>query len=824
MSQKLQFIEKASARGANVSALCREFGISRQTGHKWIRRYREQGYVGAEGLVPLHPLESPRRSAPQALPPVFWGRPPVASFDDEWEAGMRMRVAEFFVRSPSMRAYQAVNRAVDRAQVTAEQVFAGFRSAPERAASRERFQIFDLLGAKRRQILESWLESQFDPECLRRFGIPARELPPRPALMRTFVGPLFELLRAWLRTREERYADVYLDERLRYAPHLASAEVRQEFFDEVLRRDEAAILTALPASARRSVEELVHALHAPLRAPAPDHPVRVLALGDCLMHEVRVALSSRSRAENIPLDFRGLYFSALYGRGLSADAPLALLREFNADLVALSFLSYKGVAPYHALMAEAGRLRASQIDTRVDAILRIMRDFLGLLREHTDAPFIVHNASGLPLTDVRRFSPVMPPLSPAHQRMLEILNGAVAELVANTPKTMLLDEAAAAQARGLRACSERVVPRFLAPEADFHTSRFGEYLSPSYLDVLRSYRELSKCKVLALDFDNTLWTGVMADGPVAHRFSLQRLLRRLREAGILLVALSKNDPKNIRWGEMALEPGDFVLQKVSWNLKAASLKQAAEQLDLGLDTFVLLDDNPVERELVQAQYPEVHGLDPNAPHAEAWLERVLSFPNTRETEEARQRTELYRQQVARKDAVRPELDYPAMMASLDLTVRFGPAQVRDLERIAELVQRTNQFNTTTIRYSRQQLAEFLRDGAQGVYAATLADKFGSVGLVAVVIVRRDGVDRVFDSFIMSCRAMGFALERLVLRRVLDAEGGPEVRFRGRYVPTERNSPCCQLYAEAGFAPASDGEWILAPEAARPDEPAWFRLV
>jgi predicted enzyme involved in methoxymalonyl-ACP biosynthesis len=202
----------------------------------------------------------------------------------------------------------------------------------------------------------------------------------------------------------------------------------------------------------------------------------------------------------------------------------------------------------------------------------------------------------------------------------------------------------------------------------------------------------------------------------------------------------------------------------------------------------------------------------------AWLERMLSFPNTRGTEEARRRTELYRQRVARKDALRPALDYPTMMASLELAARFGPARGKDLERIAELVQRTNQFNTTTVRYSREQLQHLLRDPARAVYTASLADKFGSAGLVSVVVVRREGADRVLDAFVMSCRAMGFGLERLVLRRVLDAEAGPGVRFVGRYVPTERNGPCSALYTEAGFTRESDTEWVLAPGTELPDVP------
>jgi FkbH-like protein len=711
-------------------------------------------------------------------------------------------------------------RAYNRVQNTVGQLvpltFAGGDGASRRR------QLAELLVRHREEVTGSWWTSQFDAGRLRRYGIPVEELQPRPALLQGFLGPLFELLLAWLRTGEARFADVYLDERLRYAPHQASWALRTQFFDEVLPSDERALLGLVRDAALRStLSSLLETLHAPLRAPAPERPLRVLAMGDCLMNEVRVSLFSRCRAEGLSLDFRGLYFSALYGSGLSADQAQKLLREFPADVIALTFLSYKGIAPFAALMAEADRLSRAEVQPRVDAILAMMRDFLALLRARTDAPFLVHNASGLPLSRARRFMTMLPPLSEAHVAVLEVLNAGVADLVAHTPNAILLDEASIAARHGLRSCSEHLIPLSVSAGAEFHTARFGEYLAPAYADVLKSYRELSRCKVLAVDFDNTLWDGVMADGAVAQRHDLQRLLRRLKDAGILLVAVSKNDPKNIRWNELTLEPGDFVLQKVSWDLKAASLRQAAHELDLGIDSFVLLDDNPAERELVRSQLPEVRALDPNAPYAMAWLERMLSFPNTRETDEARRRTELYREGLARKAALAPQLDYPTMMKGLELRARVGPARKDELDRIAELVQRTNQFNTTTIRYTKQQLLELSRSPAHRIYSAALSDRFGDVGLVAVAIVRREAGRRVIESFVMSCRAMGFGLEQLVLRRVLDAEGRPGTAFVGRYVATDRNTPCSGLYEAGGFGRSGETDWILPPDAPRPDAPGWF---
>ncbi len=138
----------------------------------------------------------------------------------------------------------------------------------------------------------------------------------------------------------------------------------------------------------------------------------------------------------------------------------------------------------------------------------------------------------------------------------------------------------------------------------------------------------------------------MAEGEVKHNFYAQALLKKLKEAGILLVALSRNTPESVRWPEMRLNRDDFVLEKISWRPKADGAAEAIAELDLAANAFVLLDDNPVERALVTEQIPGVRALDPALPETWRALERWLDFPSTKFTEEARRRTELYREAAA----------------------------------------------------------------------------------------------------------------------------------------------------------------------------------
>jgi FkbH-like protein len=671
-------------------------------------------------------------------------------------------------------------------------------------------------------IVDGWLTNQFDTALLQRFGVPAVRANAE-ALRRSFLTPLLELFLAFLRTGEHRFRAVYLDERLRYAPHQADPGERAAFFRELLDRDRITLEERLPVDLRRTLEEIWTGLHASLTTEPDGAPTRLLAVGDCLLNEVRVFLPDRCSVLGIGLDMRCQYFSAAMGRDLASDDLLRTIRRMQPHLIAFSFLTYEGIPPYAMLLREADRLPARDEAARVDSVIGLIRRLLSAVRTETDATFLIHNACGLPLTRWRRRVPALPALSRGRRRVIARLNAELGELVANTTNAVMVDESAIVKAHGHRACGIEVIPRAIGEAANFHHARFGALLADQYAPIVRAYHDLHRTKVLCVDFDNTLWDGVMADGPVHQHLGRQRLVRELKNAGILLVSLSKNDPANVRWDEMTLTPDDFVLHKIGWQPKALSIQEAAQELDLGVDAFLVLDDSPAERALIAEALPMVRVLDSTSMDAWIALQLMQAFPNTRATAEARQRSELYRAHARRKETQGQALDYPAMLATLGLRAAFGPARRADLDRLTELVQRTNQFNTTTIRYSRSELESMLESPSHGVYVAELKDRFGALGLVAVAIVeRRSDNTVVFDSFIMSCRAMGFGLEDAVLGLALQREGVERAAV-GRFVPTARNSPAANLYERHGFFRADDGEWRLAADAARPTVPHWMAV-
>jgi FkbH-like protein len=162
-----------------------------------------------------------------------------------------------------------------------------------------------------------------------------------------------------------------------------------------------------------------------------------------------------------------------------------------------------------------------------------------------------------------------------------------------------------------------------------------------------------------------------------------------------------------------------------------------------------------------------------------------------------------------------------MLASLELVATVRDATEGDLERMLELVQRTNQFNTTTRRRSRAELIELIDSTSHTVTVAGLRDRFGDLGVVGVVVTdySQPGAADV-DSFVMSCRAMGFGLEYLLLNQLTSEQ--PELDWTGRFIPTDRNGPASELFAGAGFSQSDDQLWKLPAEAERPQRPSWFR--
>ena len=331
-------------------------------------------------------------------------------------------------------------------------------------------------------------------------------------------------------------------------------------------------------------------------------------------------------------------------------------------------------------------------------------------------------------------------------------------------------------------------------------------------------------KVTALDCDDTLWAGICGeDGPEgvvldAPRRRLQEFMAERRREGLLLALCSKNNEEDVdatfrAHPEMPLGPGDFVARRINWDSKAGNLASLADELELGLDTFILVDDNPKEVQEVRAGAPPVLALllPARAEEIPEFLAHVWAFDRARVTEEDRRRGEMYVQRAERARVARSSASLEDFLASLELEVRIAPMEPAQVERVAQLTGRTNQMNATCIRRSAAEI-ERLSEECLTVH---VTDRFGSYGLTGAMLFRVAARALVVDTFLLSCRALGRGVEHRMVARLgeIAVERGLET-VEIPFVAAQRNRPA-RLFLESLGATASSGVFRLnARDAAR----------
>ncbi|HEV8331152.1 MAG TPA: amino acid adenylation domain-containing protein, partial [Steroidobacteraceae bacterium] len=318
-------------------------------------------------------------------------------------------------------------------------------------------------------------------------------------------------------------------------------------------------------------------------------------------------------------------------------------------------------------------------------------------------------------------------------------------------------------------------------------------------------------KVIAIDCDNTLWQGICGEDGAAGveltpaHLQFQRLLVAQHDAGMLLCLCSKNNVADVEAvfrlrAEMPLREGHLISSRVNWSAKSDNLKSLAQELDLSLDSFILVDDNAAECAQVRAACPAVLTLQMPETQQEIahFLRHTWAFDRVGVTNEGKRRTAQYRDNRARSQALADAGDLSQFLASLQLEVDVAPLQAAQLPRIAELTQRTNQFNLTTIRRSIGAIENLLHGGAMQCLVVHVRDRFGDYGLVGAVICSTGPTSLEVDTFVLSCRVLGRGVEQRVvsaLGRLASERGLSPIVFRYRETP--RNAPA-RAFIENAF--------------------------
>jgi FkbH-like protein len=518
--------------------------------------------------------------------------------------------------------------------------------------------------------------------------------------------------------------------------------------------------------------------------------------------------------------------------------PASGLYGFNPDVVICAIHASRFFPQIHqdpfALTIDARR-------AEIGAGMSTLQDLLDVLTGRTNALVLVHNmvAPQNPAIGILDWRDEL-----GQSALFSEINNRIASLARTRYRTVhILDEEKVQSTIGKRHATD---PRLWLTARVAWSDAQHLALAREYVRFLKPLRGLTR-KCIVLDLDNTLWGGVVgedgseglqlgADAPGNAFIAFQRELERLWRRGILLAVCSKNNFEDVApvfdaHPAMILKWDHVAAHRINWSPKATNLREIAAELNIGLDSLVFLDDNPVERAAVRAELPEVLvpelASDP-AQYRTALLQLDV-FESLGLTAEDRQRGQLYAEQAQRRayEASAGGTSIADYLAGLKMDIEISRVDASTLGRIAQLTNKTNQFNVTTRRYTEADILALLDEGFDA-YGMRVKDRFGDNGLVGVAILGplRQGL-REIDTLLLSCRVMGRGVEGMLLRHLADAARATGAAvLRGRFIPTAKNAPARDCYGTHAFSLTErldDGSEVWDLDLARADVPlaSWF---
>jgi FkbH-like protein len=549
--------------------------------------------------------------------------------------------------------------------------------------------------------------------------------------------------------------------------------------------------------------------------------VKILLVGDCLFLDLCTFLA-------VPLLERGITLRPVYATSKNPIELRSMLRGMAGekfDLICYSPYSYE----FNVLLAQthypkwifssrhALRKLAGDAHRQIVSTLR-------LLSEEFECSIFVHNTA-----NIRRHSNTFASWTKnlvtrfARTTVAREANSLLAHEVADrnliAPRPLVvIDELALVEKFG----EMKLGKKFYDSEPQ-HPTVMALQLAAIYRDITYTAKFLLGKKVVVADLDNTLWKGVIGEGVVEHDHRRQQVLKQLRNKGVLLAIASKNDPGNVRWNGASLQETDFVAAEINWGHKTASIKRIGQDLNLKLKDFVFIDDRPDEREMVQLSIPGIHCMDATSESTWHMLEWwAAALPEQTETD----RTQMYherRERQAHLDRLAEKEDDQQLLASLGLRLEIRPATQKEMVRAAELINRTNQFNTCGSRVTNQQVAGWIDSARHQVLIAEAADKFGTMGIISVMVVEQLPDALQIPVWVLSCRVFGFGIENAMLNQVRRSAQRLGIEtIRGLFVETPNNQPCRETYPSNGFTWDGSAWELRGVEAVA--EPAWLAVT
>jgi FkbH-like protein len=516
-------------------------------------------------------------------------------------------------------------------------------------------------------------------------------------------------------------------------------------------------------------------------------------------------------------------------------SPNSALYAFRPNIVILA-VQTRDLSP--ELWDGYADLSEGAIAESVERVLQSFSSWVRKFREHSDASLVIHNleepAASLGVLDAQR--------SAGQLAAIEQINAGLRAICGENRGVFVLDYDGLVARHGRQRWHDE--GKWLMMRMPFAP----DSMSPMVSAWLKFIHPISGavCKVLAVDLDNTLWGGVVGeDGmegiklgveyPGALYRSFQRVILDLHQRGVLLAVCSKNNPDEAmavlqKHQGMLLRPGHFAVFRINWQDKARNLREIAQELNVGIDSIAFFDDNPVERELVRSEAPEVKVIgvpDQVQGYAQA-LRDFPFFERLAISDEDKEKTQQYHEQRKRSELANSAGSLEDFFRSLEQEVVISKVTSEAIARVAQLTQKTNQYNVTTRRYSEQQIEALTLRPEYGVYSVQVKDRFGDNGIVGVLITRMDEGVCEIETFLLSCRVIGRTIETAMLGFLTDQGKANGASFlQGWFIPTKKNAPVKDLYATHNFEAVETANgstlWSLNLQGATIPFPEWIRL-
>ena len=533
----------------------------------------------------------------------------------------------------------------------------------------------------------------------------------------------------------------------------------------------------------------------------PLTPFRLGVLGNATLEPLVPALVASAARHGIALECVPAGYAQMLQEALAPDSTI---NRFAPDAVLLA-LDYRAFP----MTVATGDSQAST--AAIAEALAFLATVRSGIRTHSNAICIVQTLAPPPEAIFGSLDRSIPGTL---RNLTSVFNAQLIEQLQES-QDVVLDIAAVAETVGLA--------NWYSP-TQWNVAKFAfdSKFLPLYADhvarIIAATRGKSR-RCLILDLDNTVWGGVIGDdgleGIVIGQgdatgeayLEVQRTALALRERGIVLAVSSKNDDAVARsvfleHPEMLLRENHIAVFQANWKDKATNISAIASELSLGLDSMVFLDDNPAERALVRELLPDV--AVPELPEDPALYARVLAaagyFESIVFSEDDRKRGAFYEGN-ARRVALQQQIgDIESYLASLNMVIGFRPFDATGRGRITQLINKSNQFNLTTKRYSEAEVADLERDPACFTLQVRLSDSFGDNGMISVVVCKpASAAVWEIDTWLMSCRVLGRGVEQMVLREIVHhARARGITDLIGKYRPTERNGLVREHYKNLGF--------------------------